>query len=100
MPDLIQAELTVTRRAAKAMALQVARFGQRRSVTGEPLEPVYPVAASAFAAGSVTAEHATVVAEVIETLPPAARAEHAAQVESTLVELAFEHDPRTLKQLG
>jgi len=41
-----------------------------------------------------------VVAEVIETLPPPMRGEHAADVESTLVELAAEYDPRSSKQLG
>ncbi|HTZ43019.1 MAG TPA: DUF222 domain-containing protein, partial [Jatrophihabitans sp.] len=100
LPDLIQVELTVTRRVAKATALQVARFAERRSVTGERLEPVYPVAAEAFATGELSADHAAAVAEVIETLPLAARAEHAGHVEPTLVELAAEHDPRTLKQLG
>ncbi|HTZ44553.1 MAG TPA: DUF222 domain-containing protein, partial [Jatrophihabitans sp.] len=100
LPDLIQVELNVTRRVAKGMAQQVARFASRRSVTGEVLEPVYPVAASAFAAGELSGDHAGVIAEVIETLPPPVRAEHAAHVESTLVELAAEHDPRTLKQLG
>ncbi|HTZ42368.1 MAG TPA: DUF222 domain-containing protein [Jatrophihabitans sp.] len=100
LPDLIQVELNVTRRAAKGMAQQVARFAERRSVTGEVLEPVYPIAAERFAAGELSGDHAGVVADVIETLPPPVRVEHAAHVETTLVELAAEHDPRTLKQLG
>ena len=100
LADLIQVELNLSRRSAMAQAVRVARFGERRSVTGEPLEPVYPVAAQAFATGELGPDHADVVAEVIETLPPAARAEHADQIETTLVELAAEHDPRTLKQLG
>ncbi|HTZ43821.1 MAG TPA: DUF222 domain-containing protein, partial [Jatrophihabitans sp.] len=100
LPDLIQAELTVTRRAAKGIAQQVARFASRRSLAGEPLEPAYPLAARAFAAGELSADHADTVAEAIETLPAAAQAEHAGHVEPTLVELAAEYDPRTLKQLG
>ena len=100
LPDLIQVELSVTRRVARAQAQLVARFGERRSMTGEPLEPVYPVAAKVFAAGELSPEHATVIADVVETLPAPAQAEHGRQIESTLVELAGEHDPRTLKQLG
>ncbi|HTZ44902.1 MAG TPA: DUF222 domain-containing protein [Jatrophihabitans sp.] len=100
LPDLIQVELNVTRRVAKGMAQQVARFAERWSVTGERLEPVYPLTAEEFAAGELSGDHASVVADVIETLPAPARAEHAATVETTLVELAAEHDPRTLKQLG
>ena len=48
--DLISAQVRCTRVEARKRAQAVERFGARRSLTGEPLEPLYPAIAEAFAA--------------------------------------------------
>ncbi len=100
LPDLIAVQVRCSRAEARKRWLAVERFGVRRSLTGEALEPVLPATAEAFAAGAVGPEHAAVVAEVVEAIPVADRAEHAGAVETTLLEHARTSDPRTVRLLG
>src|SRR4051794_12535019 len=100
LSDLIAAQLRCDRSEARKRAQAVERFGARRSLTGEPLEPRLPVTAAALAAGEVGCEHAAAIAEVVEAIPAADRAEHAGPVESTLLEHARTSDPRTIRLLG
>ncbi|MFL6162891.1 MAG: DUF222 domain-containing protein, partial [Jatrophihabitantaceae bacterium] len=100
LSDLIAAQLRCGRAEARKRAQAVERFGARRSLTGEPLEPMLPATAAAFEAGEVGPEHAAVVAETVEAIPAAERAAHAAPVESTLLEHARTSDPRTVRLLG
>ncbi|MFL6161126.1 MAG: DUF222 domain-containing protein [Jatrophihabitantaceae bacterium] len=100
LPDLISSQLRCGRTEARKRYLAVERFGARRSLTGEALEARLPLAAEAFAAGEVGAEHAAAIAEVVEAIPAQEQAEHAGQVESTLVEQARTVDPRTVRLLG
>src|SRR4051794_22400547 len=51
LADLITAQARCTRTEARKRAQAVERFGARRAVTGEILEPVYPTTAEAFADG-------------------------------------------------
>ena len=76
--DLIATQVRCTSAEARKRARAVERFGARRSLTGEPLEPVYPATAEAFAAGEIGPEHAAEIAEVVEAIPAPDRAEHAA----------------------
>jgi hypothetical protein len=78
----------------------VERFGDRRALTGELLEPVYPDVAEAFADGDIGSEHAAAIADTAEAIPAADRAAHAAAVELTLLEHARVVDPRTVRLLG
>jgi hypothetical protein len=80
--------------------LAVERFGARRGLTGEALEPIYPATAEALAAGEVGPEHAAVIADTVEAIPAAERAEHATAVETTLLEHARIENPHTLRLLG
>jgi hypothetical protein len=64
------------------------------------LEPVYPAVASAFANGAIGAAHAAAIVDTVEAIPVADRAEHAAQVEATLLEHARTVDARTIRLLG
>ena len=98
--ELITAQVRCSRAEARRRAQAVERFGARRAVTGEPLEPVYPAVASAFADGVIGAEHAAAIADTVEAIPAADRAEHAAAVETTLLEHARVADPRTVRLLG
>ena len=71
-----------------------------RALTGEALEPVYPATAEALSDGVIGAEHAAAIADTVERIPAADRAEHAGAAESTLLEYARTVDPRTVKLLG
>ncbi|MFL6164088.1 MAG: DUF222 domain-containing protein [Jatrophihabitantaceae bacterium] len=100
LSDLIAAQLRCGRSEARKRALAVERFGARRSLTGQPLEPVLPATAAAFEAGEVGCEHAAAIAETVEAIPAPDRAEHAGPVESTLLAHARTVDPRTVRLLG
>jgi hypothetical protein len=100
LADLITAQVRCTRSEARHRARAVERFGARRALTGEVLEPVYPAVASAFADGAIVAAHAAAIADTVEAIPAADRAAHAGQVETTLLEHARMVDPRTVRLLG
>ncbi len=100
LPDLIAVQVRCSRAEARKRWLAVERFGARRSLTGEALEPVLPATAEAFAAGEIGPEHAAAIAEVVEAIPVTHRAEHATAVETTLLEHARVSDPRTVRLLG
>jgi len=100
LADLISVQLRCTRVEARKRASAVERFGARRSLTGEPLEPIYPDIAEAFSAGELGPEHAAAIAETVEAIPAKDRAEHATSVETTLLEHARTSDPRTIRLLG
>ena len=94
------AELRASRAEARAKAQAVERFGARRSLTGEPLAPNLPATAEGFATGAISSQHATAIAAVVEAIPAPARAEHATQVETTLLDFAVTSDSRTVRLLG
>ncbi|HEX4727711.1 MAG TPA: DUF222 domain-containing protein [Jatrophihabitans sp.] len=100
LADLIAAQVRCTRTEARRRAQAVERFGARRSMTGENLEPVYPATAEAFVDGAICSEHAAAIADTVEAIPVADRAERAAQVETTLVKHARTSDPWTVRLLG
>src|SRR6185437_11353528 len=86
LADLIAAQVRCTRTEARRRARAVERFGARRALTGETLEPQYPATAEALSQGAIGAEHAAAIADTVEKIPVAVRAEHASAVESTLLE--------------
>src|SRR6185437_15262090 len=100
LADLIAAQVRCTRTDARKRAKAVERFGARRALTGEDLEPVYPATAKALSVGELGFEHAAEIAGTVELIPAADRAEHATAVEATLLEHARTVDPRTVKLLG
>src|SRR3954454_22062737 len=100
LPDLIMAQLRCTRAEARKRAQAVERFGARRGLTGEALEPMFPATAEALADGAIGPEHAAAVAETVEAIPTQERAEHAASVETTLLDHARTNDQRTIRLLG
>jgi len=100
LADLISVQVRCTRTEARRRGLAVERFGARRGLTGEPLEPVFPNTAEAFSAGELGPEHAAAIAETVEAIPERERAEHAEPVETTLLEHARTSDPRTIRLLG
>jgi len=100
LADLISVQVRCTRAEARKRARAVERFGARRSLTGEPLEPIFPDTAEALSAGEIGAEHAAAIAETVEAIPAKDQAEHTTSVEATLLEHAHTSDPRTIRLLG
>jgi hypothetical protein len=100
LADLITAQLRCTRTEARKRAQAVERFGARRALTGEALEPVYAATATALSLGEIASEHAAAIADTVEKIPVGDRAEHAAAVETTLLGHARVVDPRTVRLLG
>jgi hypothetical protein len=100
LSQLIEAQLRCTHSEARKRSLAVERFGARRSLTGEALEPNLPQTAEAFAEGEIGPAHARAVAETVEAIPAPVRAEHAGPVEATLLEHARTSDPATVRLLG
>jgi hypothetical protein len=100
LADLISVQLRCTRAEGRRRALAVERFGARRSLSGEPLEPVFPDTAGALSTGEIGTEHAAAIAETVEAIPAAEQAEHATSVETTLLAHARISDPRTVRLLG
>jgi Domain of unknown function (DUF222) len=100
LTGLIAAQVRCTVAEARRRAVAVERFGTRRGLTGEVLEPLYPATAEAFGKGELGVEHAAVIADTVEAIPAADRAEHAEQVETALLEQARTNNPHTLRVLG
>jgi hypothetical protein len=100
LAQLIAEQVRCTAVEARTRVVAVERFGARRAVTGETLQPMYPATAQAFSAGEVGPEHASVIAETVEAIPVVDRAEHAPKVEATLLEQARTRDPYEIRLLG
>ncbi|MDQ2837438.1 MAG: 13E12 repeat family protein [Actinomycetota bacterium] len=100
LAQLIQTDLRCSYGAAKSKASAVRRFGARWSPAGEPLDPHFPVTATALAVGEISPLHAEVIADAVEELPTALQAERGAEVESALVELARSRDPVSVRVLA
>ena len=76
---------------------EAAELGPRRALTGEPLEPLLPATAAAQAAGTITAEHVSVVRDAVTRLPGFVDALTRAQFEADLVGVAVGVGPKELK---
>jgi hypothetical protein len=77
-----------------------ADLGPRRELSGAPLAPIYPVAAAALAAGSISSAHARVIRATLAALPGAVEKQYGPAVEKVLVERAQELPPHKLAQLA
>jgi hypothetical protein len=93
---LLSRMLRINPGEARARVAAAADLGPRRGLTGEPLEPIYPLVAAAQADGAISAAHAKVIVDTVEALPDAVRAEQEEQVEADLVGYARRFDPLTL----
>jgi len=100
LADLISAQLRCDLAVARKWARAVERFGARRSLTGEPLEPIFPSTAKALASAEISPEHAAVIADTVEAIQEPNRAEHGPQVETTMLEHARTLNPGRIRQLG
>jgi Domain of unknown function (DUF222) len=76
---------------------EAALFGPRRTLTGEPLDPVLPCTALAQARGMINGEHVEVVRKAMDRIPPAIDTLTRAQIEIDLVRTAIGVGPKELK---
>jgi len=100
LAGLISVQLRCTPAEARRHAQAVERFGPRRGLTGQALEPVFAATAAALAEGAITPEHAAEIAAAVETIPAGEHAEHAQPVEAALLEQAKSVDPQAVRLLG
>ena len=76
---------------------EAAQLGPRRTLTGEPLEPLLPCTAQAQAHGLINREHVKVVREAMERIPPAVDVITRVQIEADLARTAIGVGPKELK---
>ena len=72
----------------------------RRGLTGEPLDPVYPVTAAAQARGDITGEHVRIILKTMRKIPLGVDEPTRADAEARLAGFAAVHDPGTLRALA
>ncbi|WP_338181150.1 DUF222 domain-containing protein, partial [Jatrophihabitans sp.] len=98
--QLLHDQLLIDHVEARARVRAARSFSQRRTLTGEELEPVVPLVAAALAAGEVSLAHGTVIAELLDRLPGEIEAVHGIAVQEFLLEQSRLVDPKTLRQLA
>ena len=76
---------------------EAAQLGRRRTLTGEPLEPVLACTAIAQAHGLINREHVKVVREAMDKIPPTVDVITRAQIEADLARTAIGVGPKELK---
>ncbi|WP_006247080.1 HNH endonuclease signature motif containing protein [Mycolicibacterium tusciae] len=76
---------------------EAAVLGPRRTLTGEPLDPVLPCTALAQRRGVINGEHVKIVRETMERIPPAVDTLTRAQIEIDLVGHGIGLGPKELK---
>ncbi len=98
-PALLMQLLRLAPSEAKARLRAAGDLGPRRTLTGEPLDPIFPTVAAAQAAGDISDRHAAVIRHTVDHLPGAV-ADQGAAVERTLTEHARTFDPEQLARLA
>src|SRR4051812_25621144 len=88
--------LRISRSEASARVTAAEALGYRRTVTGQLVEPQFPLVAAAMADGMLSDRHAVVIVKTVNDLPDAVADQFGEFVEKSLVEDAVEMDPRRL----
>src|SRR3954469_15147269 len=81
---LLSRLLRISAGEAKARVQAAADLGPRRGLTGERLEPIYPLVAQAQAEGVLSERHAKLIVDTVEALPDEVRKNHEERVEADL----------------
>jgi Domain of unknown function (DUF222)/HNH endonuclease len=100
---LLSERLRIGRREAAGRVRLSADLAPRRAMSGEQLEPRFPLVASALVDGKISARHAAIICASVGRLPDRVAADQpelVAQVEPTLLEHACTLDPDQLAVLG
>jgi hypothetical protein len=93
-------ELHITRGEAGRRIAEAAELGARRTLTGEPLEPVLPTVATAQRAGTISTAHIAVIRSFFSYLPADIDAGTLAQAEAHLADLGAQCRPDELARLA
>lgn len=93
-------ELHLTRGEAGRRITEAAELGARRTLTGEPLEPVLPEVSAAQRAGKISPAHIAVIRSFFSYLPDHIDPGTLAQAERHLTELATHYRPEELTKLA
>jgi hypothetical protein len=92
--------LLITRAEASRRIHQAADLGERKTLTGEPLEPVLPATAEAQRHGDIGAGHVAVIRGFWHRLPDVVDLDTRQQAEAQLARLGGEHRPDELAKLA
>jgi hypothetical protein len=90
---LLMRLLRVDAGQARARVRAARDLGPRRSLSGQPLEPLFPLVAAAIGEGSISPAAARVIRAGIDALPAEVQCERGAQIEASLVEHARRFAP-------
>ncbi|ORW89621.1 HNH endonuclease signature motif containing protein [Mycolicibacter terrae] len=93
-------ELHLTRGEAGRRITEAAELGPRRTLTGQPLDPVHPVVATAQRNGEIGAAHIAVIRSFFTYLPDDIDTTTLARAEAELTELAAGYRPDQLATLA
>src|SRR3984885_14534384 len=100
LPSALADRLRISRAEASRGIHEAADLGQRRALSGEPLEPVLPATAEAQRNGELGAGHVAVVRSFWHRLPDFVDIETRAKAEAQLARLGTEHRPDELAKLA
>src|SRR5882672_7482879 len=98
--SLLHEVLRVAPVEAKARCQAAVDLGPGRSLSGQPRPPLLPAVAAAQADGTISPDHARVIAKTVSELPSEVEFEHGAAVEARLVAEAQRFDPSVLATLA
>ena len=98
--DLLVQQLRVRPAEAKRRVFTARTCTGRTSLDGQPLAPERPFVAAAQAAGTISPDHAHVIARVLASFPVGVPAVEVDAVEQSLVELAGKRHPGDVALVG
>ena len=97
---LLAGVLNLSPREAAGRVRHARHLGPRVTVTGERLAPLLPAPAGARAAGSITAQHVSVIIGTIDKLPSTLPIAQISEAEAFLVEQAEQFDAAVLARIA
>jgi hypothetical protein len=100
LPSALADRLRISRAEASRRIHEAADLGQRRTLSGEPLEPVLPATAEAQRNGELGVGHVAVIRSFFHRLPDFVDVETRQKAEAQLARLAGEHRPDELARLA
>ena len=100
LPVALADRLRITRGEAARRVAEAADLGQRRALTGEPLEPLLTATAAAQRAARIGAAHVRVIRTFLHRLPASVDIETREQAEAHLARLAAQFRPEQLAKLA
>jgi hypothetical protein len=98
MSKLVAFRLRISSSEASRRLAEAKDLGPRRTLVGEPLEPVLALTAKAQADGAINAEHVKIIRGFLANLPDHIDPDTRHGAEADLVRVAREHGPEGLRE--